>query len=317
MLFVLFITAVFVVVAALVMAKAITDPIRSLQKGAEIIGNGNLDHKVALQSKDEIGQLSRAIDEMVARIKRVTASRDLLDKVTKELARSNAELEQFAYVASHDPKSPLRAIESLASWIREDLEPVLTDATRKHLDLLGNRVLRMEKLLDDLLDYSRIGRAGFDIKETDTAELVRQITGLLHVPGSFTVETRGTLPVFHTAATPFGTVVRNLINNAIKHHDKNGGLIVFTAEDRGPLYEFCLSDDGPGIPAEFRERVFGMFQTLKSRDEVEGSGIGLTIVKKAVEYFGGTVTLEDNVPRGLRVRFTWPKTIEERKMDDA
>ncbi len=308
----LFITAMiifFVAIIAVGIARSISGPINKLHKGTEIIGLGNLDYKVGMNLNDEIGDLSRSFDEMVNRIKNIIASRDDLDKVKRELERSNKELEQFAYVASHDLKSPLRAIESLSLWIKEDLEASLTEQSRKYLDLLCQRVNRMEKLLDDLLEYSRIGRVRYDIREIDLRELVQSIWEMLNAGESFHIEINNTLPVFSTAVTPLSKVLRNLINNAIKHHDNPQGEIIVSGNDSGDWYEFKVEDDGPGIPVEFHERIFGMFQTLKPRDEVEGSGIGLAVVKKTIEQLGGKVFLKNRNPRGTSIRFTWPKRI--------
>jgi signal transduction histidine kinase len=312
MILIVTITLVFVVLASISTAKIIADPIHELHKGTEIIGRGNLDYKVGRPTRDEIGQLSRAFDVMVDNIKKITASRAELEAIRQDLERSNAELEQFAYVSSHDLKSPLRAIESLALWIEEDMASTLTDSSRQHLDLLRQRVRRMERLLNDLLDYSRIGRVGHDVQVVNTADLAAQARDLLNIPEGFRVEIRPPMPVLKTQATPLRQVFQNLIGNAVKHHDRKEGLITVSSIDKGDFVEFHVADDGPGIPKEFHKRVFGMFQTLKPRDEVEGSGIGLAVVKKTVEQFGGYITIESGESRGIAFRFTWPKTTEDK-----
>jgi signal transduction histidine kinase len=115
------------------------------------------------------------------------------------------------------------------------------------------------------------------------------------------------MPTFQTPRVPLEQVIRNLVSNAIKHHDRDDGAIEVFSRESGNFYEFAVSDDGPGIPPEFHDRVFQIFQTLKSRDEVEGSGMGLALVKKTVEAHGGNVTLESSGGRGTTFRFTWPK----------
>jgi len=230
-------------------------------------------------------------------------------RLLAEVSRSNTDLEQFAFVASHDLKAPLRAIDSLASWLQEDLEPVLTAESRRHLGLLRQRSGRMERLLEDLLAYSRAGRTAADLVSVDVGRLVADIAELLNPPPGFIIQLQPPAPVFTTAATPLRQVLTNLIANAIKHHDQPKGVIQVAVRDQGEFYEFSVADDGPGILPEFHERIFGMFQTLRPRDEVEGSGIGLALVKRIVTRYGGGVTVECRQPRGSRFRFRWPKEI--------
>ena len=228
----------------------------------------------------------------------------------RELQRSNEELEQFAYVASHDLKAPLRGIENLVGWIEEDLEGTLTGDTQANMTLLKSRVRRLESLLDDLLAYSRAGRVDGDVDEVDTRALVAELAVLVSPPEGFEVTGAAGLPVLRAMRAPLTQVLQNLINNAIKHHDDPaaGHIRVDAVPARGGFVEFTVTDDGPGIPEQFRERVFGMFQTLRPRDEVEGSGMGLAIVRKLVERQGGTVWLAAGEGgRGVAAHFTWPR----------
>ncbi len=225
----------------------------------------------------------------------------------RDLQRSNEELEQFAYVASHDLKAPLRGIENLVSWIEEDLEGSLTGDTRTNMDLLKNRVQRLENLLDDLLAYSRAGRREGVSEPVDTKALVEELAGLASPPEGFEILADSGLPVINTARAPLIQALQNLISNAIKHHDApSRGRIWVEARALNGAMEFVVTDDGPGIAPEFRDRVFGMFQTLRPRDDVEGSGMGLAIVKKLVERHNGKIWLEAGADgRGLAVHFTW------------
>jgi PAS domain S-box-containing protein len=231
----------------------------------------------------------------------------------RDLRRTNEELEQFAYVASHDLKAPLRGIENLVTWIEEDLEEVLTADTRTNMDLLKSRVRRLESLLDDLLAYSRAGRGDVATEPVDTKALVEELAGLVSPPEGFVIQASERLPMLDAARSPLTQAFQNLIGNAIKHHDHPAkGHVWVDASSSDGLVEFSVTDDGAGIPEQFRERVFGMFQTLKPRDEVEGSGMGLAIVKKLVERQGGKVWLgEGRDGRGLSVHFTWPNGTKE------
>ena len=240
------------------------------------------------------------------------AEAELAERVaerTAELARSNEELDQFAYVASHDLKAPLRAIENLAAWIAADAGPLLPEESKRHLGLLQGRVRRMEQLLSDLLAYSRVDREEGTPEEVDAAALVREVAELIDgAPGIEVVI--GEMPTLVTPRAPLEMVFRNLIGNAFKHHDRpEEGRVIVRAHDADSFVTFTVEDDGPGIPARYHERIFGLFQTLRPRDEVEGSGMGLAVVKKAVESRGGTVRVDSAEGRGTTFAFTWPKHV--------
>jgi PAS domain S-box-containing protein len=225
----------------------------------------------------------------------------------QHLTRSNRDLEDFAYVASHDLKSPLRGIDSAAKWLEEDLRASLSDESRKTLELMRNRINRMEKLLDDLLTYSRAGRTDTAISETNVAAIFGRILEVLGPPAHINVRAEGELPVIVTASAQLEQVLRNLINNAIKHHDKHNGEVVLSGKCVGDFVEFAVRDDGPGIPPQFHDKIFQLFQTLKRRDEVEGSGMGLALVKKLVEQQNSRITVHSQGDgTGTEFRFRWP-----------
>lgn len=239
----------------------------------------------------------------------------------EQLKRTNAELKKFAYVASHDLKAPLRGVDQLATWLEEDLAEKVDKDDTEHFRLMRVRIKRMEGLLDDLLSYSRIGHIGGDVELInckdliqDTFELcealIRDNFDLPYTPTGFNLNFVGDFSAFRTAKVPFEMVFRNLISNAIKHHDKATGEITIRIKRMARYFEFEVADDGPGIPLEHTEKVFGMFQTLRPRDEVEGSGMGLAIVEKTIELFGGKISLSENKPRGTVFRFTWPSDME-------
>lgn len=226
---------------------------------------------------------------------------------TAELERRNQELDQFAYIASHDLKAPLRAIDNLATWISDDAGSLLPLTSQQHLELLRSRVKRMEDLLNGLLAYSRADRYLGEAEPVDIRRLVEGIIELLAPPESFTITVQPKMPVINTLRVPLETVLRNLIGNAIKHHHRPDGRVQVSAEERGDLIEFIVKDDGPGIAEIFHGRVFMIFQTLQPRDQVEGSGMGLAIVKKTVESRGGKISLISSEGQGATFCFTWPK----------
>lgn len=225
---------------------------------------------------------------------------------TDDLERSNRELATFAYVASHDLRSPLRGIAQLSEWIEEDMPTEIPAEIGAHLKLLRSRVARMERLLDDLLSYSRVGRIEGDCASVDVAALCRESFELLAPPPEFKLVLEGDLPCFVTRATPLTQVFQNLIGNAIKHRASDSGTITVSARRVPGGYAFTVADDGAGIAPQFHDRIFGLFQTLRPRDQVEGSGMGLALVRKQVELYGGVVVVTSDVGRGAAFEFTWP-----------
>ncbi|MDO6461287.1 PAS domain S-box protein [Granulosicoccaceae sp. 1_MG-2023] len=230
-----------------------------------------------------------------------------IEQYTHDLERSNADLDDFAYAASHDLKAPLRGIQQLSGWIAEDLGDDLSGECREHITLLQNRVARLERLLDDLLGYSRVGRRHGEFRTVSPAVLICDEFELLHAPAGISLSVQTQVQEMSTLVVPLGLVIRNLLSNAIKHHDRGAGCISVTLTESAEGYSFSVSDDGPGIPANQRERIFQMFRTLKPRDDVEGSGMGLALVKKTLETYRQSIHVTDKVPRGAVFHFTWPR----------
>lgn len=228
-----------------------------------------------------------------------------LARITAELQRRNTELDAFAYAASHDLRAPLRGIANLAQWIEEDLQQSLSDDTREMLGLLRSRMHRMEALIEGILQYSRAGRVHEPPQQVDVSALVDEVVDLLS-PETATVIADASLPVLFTERLPLRQVLQNLIGNAIKHGGR-GVTITVSAEDAGSMWRFQVTDDGPGIPAELQTRIWGIFQTLEPRDKTEGTGIGLSLVKKLVEAQGGTVAVHSRPAEGAAFTFTWWK----------
>jgi len=248
-----------------------------------------------------------AFNDITAR-KRAERERE---RLIGALARSNQELDQFAYVASHDLKAPLRGIANLSQWIEEDLgESVPPDVSEK-MALVRGRVQRLEALIDGILQYSRAGRVRSAVEQVDVGLLVKDVVELLAPPPEVTVTIESGMPTIATERTPLQQVFMNLINNAIKYNRQPGARITVSSRDAGSMYAFSVADNGPGIEPEYHDRIFGIFQTLESRDRVEGTGIGLSVVKKTVELHGGSVTVRSALGEGAIFTFEWPKSTEE------
>lgn len=239
-----------------------------------------------------------------------------LERNIEDLERSNADLEQFAYSASHDLKAPLRAIDSLARMVEEDDQTMLSADSRTHLSLMRGRCGRLRLLLEGILDYARSGRSDADVRLVDSGAMVREIVDLLSPRPGLKIDVSDDLPTFMANRLPLQQVFQNLIGNAIKHHDLKEGRIGISCRDLGSHFEFEVSDDGPGISESYHERIFQMFQTLKRRDEVEGTGMGLALVEKLIRANGGeVVVISPAEDRGAVFRFTWRKheTAEDKK----
>ena len=273
-------------------------------------------HALSKTDFDALATVANGISVGIARARAMDALRaseaeqrrraDQLERIAAALERSNEELDAFAYAASHDLRAPLRGISNLAQWIEEDLQGSLREETREMLALMRSRMHRMEGLIDGILQYSRAGRVHEPPGPVDVGALVGDVVDLL-APPEGTVTIASDLPEVVTERTSLQQVFQNLIGNALKHAG-TGARIAITAEDAGDFWQFAVADDGPGIPEEFHERIWGIFQTLQPRDTVEGAGIGLSLVRKLVEAQGGTVGLLSSPGAGATFTFTWRKT---------
>lgn len=232
--------------------------------------------------------------------------RKLLERYARELDRVNSNLQDFAYAASHDLKSPLLAIKRLVNWLEEDAGTSLDTPCREHLGRMRRRVVSMETLIQDLLEFCRAGATRESLESVDTRALVEGLFDVLNVPEDFEITVNDSLPVLTTFRVPLEQIFRNLIGNAIKHHTGPAGRVEVSARVEECHVEFSVSDDGPGIAPEYQERVFQLFQTLRGKDEVEGTGIGLSVVKKIVESQEGTLRVESREGEGATFHFTWP-----------
>ena len=247
------------------------------------------------RAERELKDLNETLEERVA-------------QRTAEAKRRAEELEQFAYVTSHDLKAPLRGIANLADWLQEDLSGKLSEDTQEQFVLLKDRVGRMQALIEGLLEYSRVGRIYGTEQMVDTGALLEETLDMLSIPADAVVDIAPDMPTLRTDRLRLGQVFANLVGNAVKHHAGNQPHIWVTVRESGNFYEFSVADDGRGISPQYHEKVFKMFQTLSPRDVGNDSGIGLALVKKIVDEQGGSITLDSEENKGSTFRFTWPKT---------
>jgi light-regulated signal transduction histidine kinase (bacteriophytochrome) len=227
-----------------------------------------------------------------------------------ELSRSNRDLEQFAYVASHDLQEPLRMVGSYTQLLGEKYRGKLDADAEEYLRYTHDGVVRMRQLIDDLLAFARVGTRGKPFELVSTGESVDQAVGNLEgaIRAKQAEVTHGPLPTVDGDRSQLVQLFQNLIGNGIKFHGSGTPHVRVDAERQGAEWMFSVQDDGIGIPPEYQEKVFLMFQRLHTREEYPGSGIGLAICKRVVERHGGRIGIESSgrPGRGTRFWFTIP-----------
>ncbi len=278
--------------------RIITGRISKMVHLAEDISQGNF-RLIDDRRNDELRQLSESLNTMSRK----------LNKNFKELTKKNKELDQFAYVVSHDLKAPLRGIDNVISWMEEDHGGTIVVEVQENLELIKGRTRRLENMINGLLDYARVGKTRKGSETVDVGLLVHELCELL-VPEGFIVAMETQMPLLNTNRLQIEQVFSNLISNAVKYNDKRPGKISIRAADEGSFYRFVVADNGIGIQEEYFEKIFTIFQTLQERDAFESTGVGLAIVKKIVEEQKGTVALRSTPGKGTEFAFTWPKQRE-------
>ena len=249
---------------------------------------------------------SRDIARDITNIKNAQKKREQL---VKELEAVNQELKDFAHIVSHDLKAPLRAISSLSIWLMEDYADVLNNTGVEKLQLLNNRVHRMHNFINGILEYSKIGRSERHQEVIDLNELVLSTIESLSPPENFEIKIIDPLPKFYGHKTRLTQLFQNLLVNAIKYNDKAKGLVTIGCKEQEEYIHFFIADNGPGIPDGDQERVFQIFKTLQARDDIESTGIGLTIVKRIVNLYQGTININSTPGQGACFNFSLKKII--------
>lgn len=260
--------------------------------------------------KERTDKLYKINQELMTNLSELEIQKQKAENKSKELEKSNKDLDDFAYVASHDLKSPLRGLDQLASWVAEDINEGRTDETQENLRLMRNRIQRMERLLTDLLEYSRVGREESVIQMVNARLVIEELFKFSSPPEQFQLNLTGDFPCFKTMSVPFEQLIFNLLNNAIKHHNRKDGIVTVNGVESDSEYIFSFSDDGPGIDAKYHQFIFKMFKSLKPRDEVEGSGMGLALIKKILDTYAGSIEIHSALGKGTTFVVSWPKVIK-------
>ncbi|MFC7614790.1 ATP-binding protein [Actinokineospora soli] len=300
------------VLLTLVLRGAVVGPLTSLANQVRRVADGDFQHAPSVGGPREIVTLADDVDTMRRRILDELANQReinaVLDLRTEDLARSNGELEQFAYVASHDLQEPLRKVASFCQLLERRYKGQLDERADQYIGFAVDGAKRMQGLINDLLAFSRVGRHVNDHVELSAANLVAQaVANLGHAidEAGATVEVED-LPTVRGEAALLTAVFQNMIANAVKFRGSDPPRIVVDAHRDGQFWEFSISDNGIGINPEYAERVFIIFQRLHAKEEYPGTGIGLAMCRKIIEYHGGRIWLDAEYAPGTRFRFTLP-----------
>ncbi len=291
--------------------SAVAGPVAQLAASARRVSDGDFQHEVKVSGPREVTELAGDVDSMRRRIlAEVSEQREAnaeLDTRTEDLKRSNAELEQFAYVASHDLQEPLRKVASFCQLLERRYKGQLDERADQYIGFAVDGAKRMQVLINDLLAFSRVGRHARDRVPVGCAALVDQARGNLAdaIEESGAEVEVGELPTVLAEVPLLTAVFQNLIGNAVKFHGEEPPRVRISAEPDGDDWLFTVADNGIGIEPEFAERVFVIFQRLHGKDAYPGTGIGLAMCRKIVEYHGGRIWV-DPVEHGTRIRFTLP-----------
>jgi signal transduction histidine kinase len=298
----------------------ITAPLTRLAADARRVADGDLEHRVGADGPAEVGQVAGDVEHMRARLAtlvadatvakaEVEASHQLLQEQAEDLRRSNRDLEQFAYVASHDLQEPLRKIASFTQLLAKRYEGQLDERADQYIHFAVDGAKRMQRLINDLLSFSRVGRIGGEVGDVDMDAALEQVRsdleGIIEETGA-QVEAHD-LPVVQGEGPLLVQLLQNLVGNALKfRHPDRPPRVRVTAVREGDCWEFTCEDNGIGIDAQYADRVFVIFQRLHPKDVYEGTGIGLALCKKIVEYHGGHIWIDTSVTEGTRIRWSLP-----------
>ena len=227
------------------------------------------------------------------------------EQVLKDLKKSNQELNDFAHVVSHDLKSPLRSMNTLVNWIKEDSKEFASEEINSNFDILLRRIDRMDLMINGILNYASIDKVGKVDKKVDIAAIVNDVLDSIHIPDHFTVNIKNKLPIIKGDSYKLLQLFQNLLSNAVKYSDKEEGIIEIKCISNGDFWKFSISDNGIGIPERYQEKIFQVFQVLEESED--STGVGLSIVKKVVDFYGGEIWVDSEVGKGTTFYFTLPK----------
>jgi signal transduction histidine kinase len=305
---VIIITSLFIVLIVFLLMYLFTyflvRPINELADTASLISEGDYDQRVTVRNKrNELGQLAQAFNDMADNL--IFYQEDLKEKL-QELDRSNAALDRYAHVVSHDLKTPLNTLEGTVNLLRLELEDKLTPSQKEVLDKMAEQVKRMKGMIRSVLEYAELKQQKGNIEPQDMNEVIRLVKQNINIPSNVEVMCENNLPTIHIERILMVQVFQNLISNAVKYLDKPKGEVKISYGLKDNFHIFCVSDNGPGIPEAHMPRIFDLFQTGNVNKNYESSGIGLSIVKNIIEEKGGRIWVESEKNKGASFFFTIP-----------
>lgn len=323
-----FLTATFVFIALLVvlgiggvvvaLRRTVSRPLRGVGRRVRRTARGDFDHEIAGEGPRDVVDLADDVDVMrrriLAELEEIKEAHRQLDEQTRELARSNAELEQFAYVASHDLQEPLRKVASFCQLLEKRYKGQLDERGDQYIEFAVDGAKRMQQLINDLLAFSRVGRLTAEQEPIETEAVLEQalssLAAAVEESGAEIVVQRP-LPRLRGEASLLAGVFQNLIGNALKFRGPDRPRISIGAEREGDVWTFTVTDNGIGIEPDYAERIFMIFQRLHPKDVYAGTGIGLAMCRKIIEYHGGRIWLDTESTEGTSFRFTLPALPED------
>ena len=223
----------------------------------------------------------------------------------QKLKHQNEQLNDYAHLVSHDLKSSLRSLSALLTWVKEDCIEKIGEESVGNLNLMEAKIEKMDKFLEDIINYSEIGATSLKTNTIDLNKKVDNIINSIHIPKNISVVVIGNLPVLKADARRLRQVFQNLISNAVNFNDKEKGLVEVGVEEAEDFYTFSIKDNGQGIPLEYHQKIFNTFTTLGYQEK--STGMGLSIVKRVLDLYGGEIWLESEVSKGSSFYFTIPK----------
>ncbi len=227
------------------------------------------------------------------------------EQLLLKLQYQNEQLNDYAHLVSHDLKSSIRSLSALLSWIKEDCGEKIGEESVGNLNLMEEKIDKMDKFLEDIINYSEIGATSLKSNTIDLNKKVVKIIESIHIPKNISVVVNGNLPVLKADARRLRQVFQNLIINAVNFNNKEVGLVEIGVEEADDFFTFSIKDNGPGIPKEYHEKIFNTFTTLGYQEK--STGMGLSIVKRVLDLYGGEIWLESEVSKGSTFYFTIPK----------
>jgi signal transduction histidine kinase len=312
-----------VVIMAVAIARTVSSPIKGLTRVSAVITSGDLSARAETRAGDEIGDLARSFNQMTDSLveakAKVEEKKEEVEEQKKLLEKANKELDSFVYTASHDLRAPLRAISSFASFLEEDYKDKLDDEGKSNIKEIIDGASRMNKLIEDLLTLSRITRIQNPYEDVNINTLVTAVLKQIEFnlkEQNVDVKVLEYLPTVHCDRIKISTVFLNLISNAAKFSSKNNKekpAVEVGFEDTDKAYKFFVKDNGIGIDPQYHKQIFGIFKRLHSAEEYDGTGAGLSIVKRIIDDHSGDIWVESEVGKGARFCFTIPKALEKEK----